>query len=198
MKIKIGITGGIGSGKSIVSHLFEIMGIPVYDSDNESKRLTATDPHIREKLTSLLGKKAYLGGELNKPYLASYIFSNENHLKTINNIIHPRVKEDFHSWGDKHPSHPIVAMESAIILEAGFKEDVNVVLMVYAPLEVRIERIMKRNNFSRKQVTERIRSQMNDEEKRLKADYVILNDGNALLIPQVEKFIRELRTSYAL
>ena len=106
--IKIGITGGIGSGKSVVSRLLEVMGIPVYISDIESKRLTQTDLVIKEKLVSLLGEDVYKEGELNKPYLASYIFSHPNHAKQVNAIIHPRVKDDFHRWILEHNDYKIV------------------------------------------------------------------------------------------
>lgn len=195
MKIKIGITGGIGSGKSVVSRLLEAMGIPVYISDDESKRLTATDPDIRKCLVELLGGEVFEGGELNKPFLASYLFGNPEHARAINRIIHPRVKDDFRSWMLRHPDAEVVAMESAILLEAGFRSEVDVLIMVYAPAELRIERAMNRDSVSREAVISRMRHQMDDEEKALQADFVILNDDKHLLIPQVEGIVSKLFAS---
>ena len=169
MSIKIGITGGIGSGKSVVSQLLEVMGIPVYIADVESKRLTNTDPYIKKELSSLLGEKVFAGGALNKPLLASYLFGHPDHARQINGIIHPRVKEDFRKWVEKRALFPIV--------------------MVYAPLEIRIQRAICRDNSSRELIVKRIESQMNDEEKRKQADFVIVNDDDMPLIPQVLELI---------
>lgn len=187
--IKIGITGGIGSGKSVVSRLLEVMGIPVYISDVESKRLTQSDAVIREKLISLLGEEVYRGGELNKPFLASYIFTHPDNAKLVNAIIHPRVKDDFRRWVTEHNDCRIVGMESAILVEAGFAGEVDFVVMVYAPLEVRLHRAMKRDSSSKELILKRIQSQMDDEEKRLHAHYVIKNDDESMLLPQVMELI---------
>lgn len=187
--IKIGITGGIGSGKSVVSRLLEVMGIPVYISDVESKRLTQSDSVIREKLISLLGEEVYRGGELNKPFLASYIFTHPDNAKLVNAIIHPRVKDDFRRWVTEHNDCRIVGMESAILVEAGFAGEVDSVVMVYAPLEVRLHRAMKRDSSPKELILKRIQSQMDDEEKRLHAHYVIKNDDESMLLPQVMELI---------
>lgn len=201
MSIKLGITGGIGSGKSVVSHLLEIMGIPVYISDTEAKRLTVTDPQIRRDLTALLGEEVYQhdattsgASQLNKPLLANYLFSDPAHAKQINEIIHPRVKEDFRQWISSHSNNDIIAMESAILIEAGFADQVDHIVMVYAPLELRIDRTTVRDNNSREDVTRRIRSQMNDEDKKELAHYIIHNDDVHPLIPQIETLLKELRS----
>lgn len=192
--IKIGITGGIGSGKSVVSRLLEVMGIPVYISDIESKRLTQFDTVIREKLVALLGEEVYnKEGELNKPYLASYIFSHPDHAKQVNAIIHPRVKDDFRRWVSEHSDCAIVGMESAILVEAGFAGEVDAVVMVYAPLEVRLHRAMKRDSSPKELIQKRIQSQMDDEEKKLHAHYVIKNDDESMLIPQVMELVALLK-----
>ena len=141
MAIKIGITGGIGSGKSMVSRLLEVLGVPVYISDLETKRLMASDLFIREELSALLGAEVYAGGTLNKPLLASYLFSSPEHAKEINGIVHPRVKEDFRRWAQCHAASAIVGIESAILVEAGFTGEVDAIVMVYAPEEVRISQI---------------------------------------------------------
>lgn len=189
MTIKIGITGGIGSGKSVVSRLLETMGIPVYIADTESKRLTNTDPFIRKDLSALLGEEVYEGAELNKPLLAAYLFGDAEHAAQINGIIHPRVKKDFRRWTEERSGLPWVGMESAILIESGFAAEVDVVVMVYAPLETRIERAMRRDSATRELVMKRIRSQMSDEEKRKQADFVIVNDNDTPLMPQVMELI---------
>ncbi|NDV83860.1 dephospho-CoA kinase [Bacteroides sp. 51] len=190
MSIKLGITGGIGSGKSVVSHLLEIMGVPVYIADTESKRLTATDPQIRCELTDLLGEEVYRNGKLNKPFLANYLFSDPEHAQKVNGIIHPRVKEDFRQWIDVHKQAPVIAMEAAILIEAGFADDVDYIVMVYAPWELRIERAMKRDNSSREAIVKRIESQMSDEKKKAQAHHIIINDDIESIIPQIEALLQ--------
>lgn len=192
MTIKIGITGGIGSGKSVVSRLLGVMGIPVYDSDSETKRLMASDGVIRKELQALVGEEVYAGGVLNKPLLASYLFANSENARRVNGIIHPRVKEDFRQWVQRHSACPIVGIESAILVEAGFANEVDFIVMVYAPEEVRIARAVRRDASSRELIEKRIRSQMNDEEKRRYADFVIANDDATPLIPQVLELIASL------
>lgn len=192
MSIKIGITGGIGSGKSVVSHLLKLMGVPVYISDIETKKLTATDDCIRRKLIALLGEDVYAGGVLNKTLLATYLFSSSEHARQVNGIIHPRVKADFRQWSERHSGFPIIGIESAILIEAGFTGEVDVVVMVYASRETRLERAMKRDGATREMIENRMRSQMNDEEKCRQADFVIINDGETPLIPQVLELITSL------
>ena len=189
MAIKIGITGGIGSGKSVVSRLLGIMGIPVYISDIEAKRITQTDPVIRRGLCDLVGQDVFQGGELNRSLLASYMFGHQDHVRKVNEIIHPQVKEDFRRWVKGKGDIAMVGMESAILLEAGFKQEVDFVVMVYAPLEVRVERAIRRDYSSRELIMKRIEAQMSDEVKRNHADFVIVNDDETPLIPQVLKFI---------
>ena len=189
MAIKIGITGGIGSGKSVVSRLLEMMGIPVYVSDIEAKRITHTNEVIRRELCTLVGPDVFQNGELNRPLLASYLFGDSQHAKEVNAIIHPQVKEDFRQWTLRKGDIGIVGMESAILLEAGFKEEVDFVVMVYAPLEVRVVRAMKRDHSSKELIMKRIEAQMSDEIKRNRADFVIVNDDETPLIPQVLTFI---------
>lgn len=192
MSIKIGITGGIGSGKSVVSHLLEVMGVPVYISDIETKKLTATDDCIRRKLITLLGEDVYAGGVLNKTLLANYLFSSPEHARQVNGIIHPRVKADFRQWAERHGDFPIVGIESAILIEAGFAGEVDAVVMVYASRETRLQRAMKRDGATREMIENRMRSQMNDEEKCRQADFVIINEGETPLIPQVLELITSL------
>ena len=192
--IKIAVTGGIGSGKSYISHLLENMHIPVYNADNEAKRLTVSDAGIRGELIALLGEEVYKDGLLNKPLLASYLFSNPVHVLQINSIIHPRVRKDFTVWVERQEKCEIVGMESAILYEAGFQDTVDAVIMVYAPVELRIQRAMYRDGASEEQVRARIAAQMDDEEKRRRADFTVVNDGVQLLIPQLNRIVEQLKT----
>lgn len=197
-RIKLGITGGIGSGKSVVSRLLEVMGIPVYQTDDAAKRLMRDDLRIRAELTALLGDGAYQDGGLNKPLLASYIFGHPDHARQVNGIVHPRVREDFRQWAQTQTQggHSLVGMESALIYETGFQTEVDAVVMVYAPREVRIARAMRRDGASREAVKQRVDSQLDDEEKRLRADFVLVNDDETPLIPQVLDLISSLSRNH--
>lgn len=192
MSIKIGITGGIGSGKSVVSKLLQLMGVPVYIADVESKRLTETDPDIRAALISLLGDEVYQDGKLNRPLLASYIFGNKDNLTMVNGIIHPRIKDDFRRWAQSHSSCPIVGIEAAILIEAGFTEDVDQVVLVYAPQEIRLRRAVSRDACAAEQIQQRMRNQMPDEDKKAFAHHIIYNDDKQALIPQLGSLIKTL------
>ena len=181
MSIKIGITGGIGSGKSVVSRLFGIMGIPVYISDIEAKRITQTDPVICQELCALVGQDVFQNGVLNRSLLASYMFGHPDRVQKVNEIIHPQVIDDFRRRAARFGGEQLVGMESAILVEAGFRSEVDFLVMVYAPLEVRVERAIKRDCSSREQVMKRIEAQMSDEVKRSHADFVIVNDDETAL-----------------
>lgn len=189
--IKIGITGGIGSGKSVVASLLALYGVPVYIADEESKRLTNTSPVIREGLIALLGREIYTDQGLDKKSLASRIFSDPELLKRVNSIIHPEVDRHFSAWVERQTT-PLCAIESAILYESGFYKVVDASLMVYAPKELRIERALSRDTVSRKEIERRINNQMPDEEKKERSDYIIYNDGKRALIPQVGGLIRHL------
>lgn len=191
--IKLGITGGIGSGKSTVSELFTLLGIPVYIADKESKRLTETSVVIKEQLIALFGEELYQDGVLNKALLASYIFNDTEKLEKVNKIIHPVVGNDFNKWVELNKTSKIVAQEAAILFESGFDKLVDKVIVVYTPLEMRIERTMKRDGVSREKVLERIQNQMSDEKKVELSDFVIVNDGTLSLIEQVLDVIKELK-----
>lgn len=191
--IKIGITGGIGSGKSVVASLLELSGIPVYIADTESKRLTASSPVIREKLIALFGESLYTAEGLDKKQLASLIFGNPERLKQVNAIIHPEVNRHFLAWADKQTT-PICGIESAILFESGFNRVVDITLMVYAPLEVRIQRALERDAVAREEIVRRINSQLPDEEKKEKSDYVIFNDGKQALLPQIAAILMDLQS----
>lgn len=185
---KIGLTGGIGSGKSVVAALLEVMGVPVYIADEESKRLTNTSPAIRQGLTALFGEDIYREGELDKKRLAALIFTDKEKLNQANAVIHPEVSRHFLDWVSRQTA-PCCAIESAILFESGFDRQVDCTVMVSAPIDVRIARTIARDGASVASVTRRINSQMPDEEKQSRADSVICNDGRHALIPQVEALL---------
>ncbi len=192
--ISIAITGGIGSGKSYVSNLLEERGIPIYNADNESKRLTVSDEEIRKGLVALVGEQVYFDdGTLNKSLLAAYLFASSEHATQVNAIIHPRVKADFRRWLEEHTDCEIVGLESAILYESGFDDVVDAVVAVYAPESLRLERAMKRDGATEAQIRARMSAQMNEEEKRNKADYVVLNDGSACLQKQLDALIYQIK-----
>ncbi|MDH6306649.1 dephospho-CoA kinase [Parabacteroides sp. PF5-5] len=187
--IKIGLTGGIGSGKSIIADLFQVLGVPVYIADTESKQLTNTSPQIRNELTVLYGEDLYLDSGIDKKRLASIIFNDPEQLKLVNRIIHPVVNRHFLEWAASRKTS-LCVIETAILFESGFDRSVDFSLMVYAPLELRIERTLKRDKASREDIIRRINNQLPDEEKKERADYVIYNDGKSALIPQLAHLIR--------
>ncbi|MDL2208110.1 dephospho-CoA kinase [Parabacteroides sp. OttesenSCG-928-O15] len=188
----IGITGGIGSGKTVVATLLGVMGIPVYIADEESKKLTDSSPVIREQLTALFGSDLYTPKGLDRPLLASHIFGHPERLEKVNAIIHPEVNRHFLQWVKQQESD-LAAIESAILFESGFDRIVDVSLMVYAPQALRIQRACQRNRISRKEVERRIQSQLSDEIKKERADYVIYNDDIRAIIPQTEAVIAAIR-----
>ncbi|NLI35416.1 MAG: dephospho-CoA kinase [Bacteroidales bacterium] len=194
MILKIGITGGIGSGKSVVSHLLRLMNVPVYDCDAESKRLVVENADIRKRLTCLVGKALYHKSELDKQMLASYIFDDESHLQAVNMIVHPVVKSDFYQWAALQAKHfSIVGMESAILIDAGFENAVDVVVNVSAPIDIRIQRAVLRDHSSAELIRKRMDKQLSDEERCRLSDITIWNDDVHPIIPQVFSFLCQLK-----
>ena len=187
----IGITGGMGSGKSIVAALLTVYGIPVYNADSESKRLILTSPTIRRGLIDLLGADIYSpdGTTLRRARMASLIFADPNLLARVNAIIHPEVGRDFDAWRARLTTS-VCAMESAILFESGFDRRANLRLMVYAPEAIRLQRVMARDNTTEAAARQRMQRQWPDERKIALSDAVITNDGRAALIPQVEAFVK--------
>jgi len=184
--MKIGITGGIGSGKSYVCRLLEQQGYSVYDCDSAAKRLIVSSPSIRRRLTALIGPHTYLDdGSLNKGAVAAYLLASEAHANDIDRIVHPAVFRDFIESG-------IEWMESAIIYESGIYRLVDRVIAVTAPQEVRIQRVMARDGISREKVLEWMSRQMSQEEVRQRADYEIVNDGQADLQQQLEDILESI------
>ncbi|MDR2086300.1 MAG: dephospho-CoA kinase [Dysgonamonadaceae bacterium] len=188
----VGLTGGIGSGKSVVAGLFETLGFPVYDSDREAKRITATSPVIRNRLSERFGPEIYSENTLNKILLSSLLFGNEKNLKFANSVIHPEVMKDFLQWTEQHQGCRLTIVESAILFESGFDKRVDIKISVSAPLELRIERVQRRDGATKEAVLARISNQMAEEERNGKSDYIIINDNCRAILPQVEKILNEL------
>lgn len=186
--IKIGITGGIGGGKSVVTELFRLHDIPVYVADEEAKWLTNHSPAIREALIARFGSALYTPQGLDRKQLAEQIFGHPDRLKEVNAIIHPEVNRHFQAWTEGLPNR-ICALESAILFESGFDQQVDISLMVCAPQELRVARAQARDGASREDILRRINSQLPDEEKIKLANHLIHNDNLHALLPQVEKFL---------
>lgn len=183
---KIGITGGIGSGKSTVCALFREHGVAVYDSDAEAKRLMAESADLRRKLIEAFGEECYNAEGLDRKYLASKVFGCEEALQRLNSIVHPAVREDFRAWAERQRGSYVV-LESAILFEAGFENEVDATLAVMAPLEERVRRTMERDGVGREQVMERIKHQMSDDELHARANRTLVNLRREYLESDVEQ-----------
>ena len=191
--IKVGITGGIGSGKSIVSSLFELSDIPVYNADKETKQLCNTSALIREQLILHFGAEIYVNNNLlNKNKFAEIIFSDSQKLELANSIIHPEVLKHFNNWCLLNSNHTIVALEAAILFESNFHLYLDKIITVYSPLNLRITRVMERDGVDEATVKNRIQNQLPEKEKIRLADYVIMNDNNSSLIEQVQNLIEDI------
>lgn len=187
---KIALIGGIGGGKSIISHIFRLLNIPVYDSDREAKRLIQADPFIRSELIALVGSEVYQNGELCKSVLAQYLFSSSEHAAQINQIVHPRVKVDFRHWVENvDASVKLVALETALLYESEMNEEIDSVWLIKAPKEVRLQRAMQRDKTAEKTIYERMNNQASEESLVKCADRVVLNDGYHLVLPQILTYL---------
>lgn len=188
----IGITGGIGSGKSIVSRLLRLMSIPVYDCDSEAKRLMLYSTEIRTALINAVGSEVYQeNGELNRAYLAEYMFGNAARIAQINGIVHPIVRNDFKRWV-KQLDRKIVAVESAILLEAKMETDVDAIWLVSAPANMRMQRTILRDSSNEEAVRNRMKSQQDEQEYAQQANKIIYNDGSRSLIQQIKELLAEI------
>jgi len=184
-KLKIGITGGIGSGKSTAAAVFEVLGIPVYYADSRAKWLMVNDKELVAAIKKLFGTKAYLNDGLNRAYIAEIAFNNPDKLQKLNALVHPAVKQDYERWHNQQKNVSYTLKEAALLFESGSATELDAIIEVFAPQKIRIDRVRKRDGLTRKQVLSRIRSQMPEREKRKLADYVIVNDGKKGLIDQV-------------
>jgi dephospho-CoA kinase len=183
--LKVGLTGGIGSGKSLIRRIFSELGVPVYDADSAAKRIMIEDQTVKKSLAEVFGNEIIqTDGTINNKYLAEIIFGDKEKLEKINAIVHPAVHKDFENWAEKQDA-PYVLEEAAILFESRANRSMDKVITVCASEEIRIERVVKRDQVSREKVIERIKSQMRDEEKVKLSDFVIYNDRDHIILPQV-------------
>lgn len=191
----VGLTGGIGTGKSTVGKLFQVLGVPVYNSDDRAKEMYFL-PEVKEKVIALLGNEAYHADDsLNRAYISQKIFSDSSLLSKINSIIHPAVEKDFTSFKEEYKSHKYIIKETALLFETGLYKKVDKIILVMAPLEERLKRVMQRDKSSREDVLKRISHQMPDEEKQPISDFVIDNNETEGLIPQVLAIHQKLQNA---
>jgi len=192
--IKVGITGGIGSGKSTICQFFRSIGIPVFEADTEAKKLVNNSDSIRYQLKALFGSDIYLPDRtIDRKKLASLIFNSPPLLQKVNNIIHPEVRKYFFQWCEKQQT-PYIIHEAAIMFESGFYEMMDYTVLVTAPEEIRIQRVMAREETDADSVRARMEKQWKDEKKAELANFVIRNDGTELVVPQLVKLDKQFRT----
>ena len=194
--LKIGLTGGIGSGKSTVAAIFEVLGIPVYYSDEASKRLMIENEELRSSITNHFGAEAYADGILNRKFLAAQVFNDNEKITLLNSLVHPVTIKDAAEWIEMQKA-PYIVKEAALIFESGSYKYLDYVIGVDAPKALRIQRTIGRDNISSQQVEARMSRQMDENEKMRLCDFVIMNDEQQMLIPQVlalhEKFLKMVK-----
>ncbi|MES2567662.1 MAG: dephospho-CoA kinase [Bacteroidota bacterium] len=193
--IIIGLTGGIGSGKSTVAKLFETMKCSIYNSDERAKSLYFT-PIIKEEIIKLIGNESYISDtELNPNFISKKVFSDADLLNQLNAIIHPAVKNDFKEFIGRQSFGALIIKESALLFETGIYKDLDCNILVTSSAETRMKRVMKRSSMTKEEVEKRMKSQWNDDQKIPLADFIILNDEHSALIPQVLSIIEKLKSN---
>lgn len=184
--LKVGVTGGIGSGKSTVCNIFKNLGVPVFHSDDEGKRILNHDPKAKAEVRRSFGKDMYNSrGELDRARLASLVFNDPQSLEDLNAIVHPKVLAAYDAWCQKHERSPYVIKEAAILFESGAFHHLDKIINVFAPKEDRVKRVLARDGVTEEQVRKRMRFQYSDEERNSLADFIIMNENDVDLLPQV-------------
>lgn len=184
--LKIGITGGIGSGKTTVCKIYEVLGIPVFYADNAAKEVMCRDTLLKEDIIKGFGKQSYSEqGDLNRKHLSSIVFNNEQELKKLNSLVHPAVFKAFDSWVSEHALAPYVIKEAALLFESDSHKMCDQTVLIKSPETLRINRILRRDGISLEEIRLRMNRQFTDERKEKLADHVIMNDEKSLLVPQV-------------
>jgi dephospho-CoA kinase len=189
--LKLGITGGIGSGKTSVCRVFGVLGIPFFSADPEAREIMDNDKTIIRRINSIAGRDLYAKGSLDRMALANLIFNNNSLLAKVNSLVHPIVFDHFRKWEIEQHA-PYVIFEAAILFESGASKLVDRVVTVTAPAEERVERVIQRNRLTREQVMERMRNQMDDDSRIKLSDYVIYNSENDMIIPAILKIHEDL------
>lgn len=196
--LKIGVTGGIGSGKSTVCNIFRNLGVSIFNSDLVGRELLNGDEQLKKKVKRTFGKDMYnSSGELDRERMALLVFNDSQSLEKLSAMVHPKVNAKFEHWCEEHDKKPYVLKEAAILLESGNYHDLDKIINVFAPKELRIQRVMKRDGVGREQVEKRMRFQYSDEEKNSLADFIIVNEKEEELLPQImelhEFFLNQIR-----
>jgi len=184
MIIKVGITGGIGSGKTTVAKVFEVLGVPVYYADEAAKRLMNEDGILKDEIQHHFGKECYVEGKLNRKYLSELVFNNDKKLALLNSIVHPATIADAQKWMQQQTT-PYAIKEAALIFESGSQQQLDYVIGVFTPIPMRIQRVIKRDQLSREEIKARMDKQMDESIKMRLCDFVITNDEQQMVIPQV-------------
>ena len=182
--LKIGLTGGIGAGKTTVAHIFEVLGIPIYFADDAAKKLMNENENLRQEIIKNFGSESYVDGKLNRRFLAEAIFSDSKKTLLINSIIHPATLADAEKWFHEQQG-PYALKEAALIFEANAENNLDLVIGVSSPLEIRLQRVMKRDGITLEAVEKRMQHQMEENKKMERCDFIIFNNDKDLLIPQV-------------
>jgi dephospho-CoA kinase len=185
MRFRVGLTGGIGSGKSLVCSILEKLGVPVYSADREARRLMNTDTGLRESIVKIFGERAYDKEGLNRAFLSETVFGDSVMLSMLNELVHPAVRIDFNRWAAGQNEASYVVEEAAILFESGAFREMDLSVLVYAPEELRISRVMSRDHIEREAVLKRMGHQLSEEQKMKFADHILYNDGAQMLLPQV-------------
>ena len=188
---KTGITGGIGSGKTYVASVFQSLGIPIFNTDIQAKKIMTSSEKLIKLVKEEFGNDIYKDSDLNKEKLASIVFNDKSKLEKLNSLVHPIVKKEFNNWCKKQTSSYVIK-ESAILFESKSHLGLDAVICVSAPLELRMKRLLNRDNYSEKEIKKRIENQMSQEVKEKLSDYIIVNDERDLLLPQIIKIHEEL------
>jgi dephospho-CoA kinase len=193
--LKLGLTGGIGSGKTLVCQIIEKLSVPVYYADRAARELMNSDAELKESIRNMFGDQAYSKEGLDRQYVASSVFGDHEKLSRLNSLVHPAVRKDFIRWTEQHRESPYVVEEAAILFESGASVEMDQTVLVYAPEELRISRVMKRDGRSREDVLKRMEHQLSEEEKMKMADHILTNDGVQMLLPQVVELHNKILNS---
>ena len=188
----VGLTGGIGSGKSTIAKIFNALGVKVYNSDFEAKNIVNTDVEVIKLIKQKFGKEIYEKGLINSKKLAQLVFNNKTALEELNAIVHPKVKQHFEQWIQHHLTEKILIKEAAILIESGAYKGLDKIILVTAPEELKIKRVLARDNSKETDIRKKIAAQLNDIEKTKYTNYTIYNNEKDLVIPQVLNIYNEL------
>ncbi len=190
--LKVGITGGIGSGKTHICQMFEQLGVPIYNADERAKNLMNNDPIVRQDLIKAFGPEVFNKDGLNRDFLAQTVFKNKAKLKQLNDIVHPAVAQDAQAWQHQHNDKPYTIKEAALLFETASYKELDKTILVHAKEDERILRVMRRDKVSKEKVLARIKNQFTDLDKMEHADFIINNDGNR----EIEKMVKKIHSYF--